>query len=189
MAPRRAGAFLLHPLTLALLAIWALNDHVLKYALHDALTGKLSDVASLAVFPLLPVTAFEAWQRWRGRPIGSNATLVSWVLATGVVMATINVFDEAAWCYRYGLAALQLPFRALLAGHAVPLVPVRLTMDPTDLFTLPALAIPLWLAWSPRRGSLGAGDAAVEERDEARVVDADADGPRALVGERGVVAG
>ena len=132
---RRAGDFLLHPATLALLALWALNDHVLKDQLHDALTGKLSDVASLAVFPLLPTAFFEMLRARRGPPFEGNATLVSWCLATGLVMATINVFDDAAWGYRFGLGALQVPFRSLAAGHLVALRPVTLTMDPTAFRT------------------------------------------------------
>jgi len=60
MTPRRsASAALLTPLVLASLGLWALNDHVLKEAFSSWWTGKLSDVTSLIVFPLLPVHQLE----------------------------------------------------------------------------------------------------------------------------------
>ena len=85
----------------------------------------------------------------RVRPIvlPSRAWALGWIAAAGAVMATINTIDLAADAYRWGLGAAQWPFRALLAGEWVALVPVRLWMDPSDLATLPALAAPLALSW------------------------------------------
>jgi len=71
------------------------------------------------------------------------------------VMLTINLFDGAAWAYRHGLAALQWPFAQLGASlrcnGLAPWRPVQLTMDATDLWTLPALLLPLrlWREESP----------------------------------------
>ena len=42
-----------HPLALAAVALLLLNDHVLKATFHNALTGKLSDVAWMVVCPVL----------------------------------------------------------------------------------------------------------------------------------------
>ena len=147
MSGRLPGEVALHPVALGALAVWALNDHVLKAALHSELTGKLSDVASLVAFPLLAAAAGELLARRR-----SNGLLLGWVLATGLVMATINTMDVAAEAYRVGLAALQWPAFALgaaLAGEALPaLHRVHLTVDPSDLWTLPALLVPLAVGWA-----------------------------------------
>jgi hypothetical protein len=153
---KRPGDALLHPLTLAMLALWVLNDHVLKQAVGGFVTGKLSDIAGLAVFPLLPAAFFEWWRARRGRPHGSNATLLLWSALTGAVLVSIKLLLPAASCYRWGLACLQWPVRALLAGDAVALAPVSLTMDATDCATLPALGIALFVGW--HRAALVAAD-------------------------------
>jgi hypothetical protein len=139
----RAG-YLLHPLAIIGLLLWIANDHVFKAAYPSWWTGKLSDVASLAVFPLIPYAAIDLWRARRGLPPPPIAVLLCWVLATGLVMATINTLDLAATAYRWGLGAAQWPFRALRTWSLLPIHPVRLTVDPTDLLTLPALIVP-WL--------------------------------------------
>jgi len=149
-APWQPGGLLLHPVCLGALALWAVNDHVFKSAWPGVWTGKLSDVASLAAFPLLVVALGElgaaraGWRWWRSGPL-----LYSALVATGLVMATINVWPDAAWLYRHGLGLAQWPGRALvslLSGTGWPAVgTVGLTMDPTDLWTLPALAVPWWI--------------------------------------------
>jgi hypothetical protein len=139
---KRASEALLHPIVVAAIALWLFNDHYLKAAHPSWLTGKLSDVTSLIVFPLIPIAILERWRApgpvWR----------YGWLVATGLVMVTINLFDPAAWAYRQGLACAQWPVRAiwhLAHGHGLPgVAPVHLTMDPTDLLTLPALLVPWW---------------------------------------------
>jgi hypothetical protein len=145
-----AGDSLRHPLILAMLALWVINDHILKSAFANTWTGKLSDIASLAVFPLLPVCAYELVCAYRGRPAHRvRALLLTSLVATGAVMVGINISAGCAECYRVGLGAAQWPFRALWGltweGAAPPLRSVLLTMDPTDLWTLPALALPWWI--------------------------------------------
>ena len=136
---------------IAALALWALNDHVLKATFSSGWTGKLSDMASLIVFPLLPVAALSLARRARGAEPPGNGHLLFWVVATGTVMATINTLDAAAWTYRHGLALAQWPALALVALARDETLPgmhtVHLTMDPTDLLTLPALLLPLRIGW------------------------------------------
>ncbi|HJL18788.1 MAG TPA: hypothetical protein RMH99_24210 [Sandaracinaceae bacterium LLY-WYZ-13_1] len=136
---------LLHPVLLIGLGTWALNDHVLKAAFAAGWTGKLSDVASLIAFPLLAAGAFELCTR-RGLGRAELPVVAFWSAATGFVMATINTLPDAAWAYRHGLGLAQwLALGAQGTPHTV-----RLTVDPTDLWTLPALAVPLALAWLRR---------------------------------------
>lgn len=114
---------LLHPAWLASLAVLALNDHVLKGSglLPDLVTGKLSDVAGLFVAPLL-LAALLRVRSWRG-----------WVachLAVGAVFSAIQLSAAAAdgWSALMGLWGFAWV----------------ITRDPTDLLTLPALALSLW---------------------------------------------
>lgn len=140
----RAG-YLLHPLTIVGLALWIANDHVFKVAFPSWWTGKLSDVASLAVFPLVPYAALDLLRARRGLPPPPRATLLVWIVATGLVMVTINTIGVAADAYRWGLGAAQWPIRALRAWSLVRIHPVHLTEDPTDLLALPALVVPWFL--------------------------------------------
>jgi hypothetical protein len=117
LRPERA---LLHPLWLVALAVLVLNDHALKGAgiLPGALTGKLSDVAGLVVAPALLATLV----RVRG-PRG-------WVLAhvaVGLVFSAIQLSAAAAMAWSEAMAAVGFPW--------------VITRDPTDLLTLPALAL------------------------------------------------
>ena len=92
-APYRPGDILRHPLVLCMLVLWLLNDHLFKDLFGNALTGKLSDVAGLAVFPLLPYALYEMLCGRLGHPArhGLWVLMVS-ILATGVVFGGINLF-------------------------------------------------------------------------------------------------
>jgi hypothetical protein len=152
--PDRRADLLLHPLMLLALAVWIGNDHLAKAAWPGAVTGKLSDVAGLVVFPLVPVVGLDLWRQRRGLPASGAAWAAGWLAATAAVMIAIKLVDPAAWAYRHGLAALQYPLlaavRLLATGELPALRPVRLAMDPTDLYTLPALLVP-WLLLRGRR--------------------------------------
>lgn len=140
---------LLHPVSLAAIALLVVNDHVLKAAWPGLVTGKLSDVAGMIFFPLL--LAAVAQQVRPGLPL-RRTVHVSAVL-TALVFAAIKVWPLAGDAYRVGLAGLQWPFRALWAlvhGHGLPsLAPVMLTRDATDLVAIPAVLIAVWLAHRP----------------------------------------
>ena len=152
-APLGPGVILTHPLIIAMLVLWIINDHVLKSLLANGLTGKLSDIASLAVFPLIPVAVYEIACGLRGVPTrGIKTVLYLSLFATGSVMVGINVWDGWAEAYRVGLGICQWPFyafAAVMTGDTVsPPHTVQLTMDPTDIWTLPSLMVPGWLQLS-----------------------------------------
>ncbi len=117
LAARRA---LIHPLWLGALALLAVNDHLLKGSGHlpGWLTGKLSDFAGLVVAPALLAVLLR---------LSSRRGLFAAHLATGLVFAAIKIFPAAARAFE-ALAALT-PF------------PWTITVDPTDLLALPALAV------------------------------------------------
>jgi hypothetical protein len=139
------GDLLLHPIALGALGLWLLNDHVLKWLAPCWLTGKLSDVACLVVCPLLVVAAAEmGWPRISFR--AHRLVLLVSLFVFGAIMASIRISPLAASVYRYGLGAAQWCAIALvhmLSGRDLPtLLPVQLTMDVTDIVTLPSLWVP-----------------------------------------------
>ncbi len=150
---RVPGGDLLHPVAVAALLLWLVNDHLLKAAWPSFATGKISDMVSLIAFPLLCLAFWEQVRAWRGgaepTKLVRNRVLLGAIFATGFVMVTIKLLEPAGWLYQWGLGALQLPFRgaiAILSGHEWPAIrPVELTMDPTDLLMLPALFVPWWM--------------------------------------------
>ena len=59
------GEVIIHPVSLCALMLWAINDHYGKGVWPGWLSGKLSDVVSLIVFPLIPTAIYElAFSRW-----------------------------------------------------------------------------------------------------------------------------
>ena len=151
-----AGEGLLNPIPLAAIAVLLLNDHVLKDAFHNGLTGKLSDFAGLAFFPLVLQALWESVQTLLRRAWhpSRRALLVS-ALATALFFAAVQVWPPATEFYRWCLGALQWPVHALRAGRLVVLSPVSVWPDPWDLMALPAVAIAVWTGWSRSRGPVG----------------------------------
>lgn len=124
LRPARA---LLTPAWLIALGVLALNDHLLKGAgaLPAAVTGKLSDVAGLVVAPALLAALLG---------VRSRRGLLMCGAAVGLVFSAINLSPACAdaWSWLMGLIGF----------------PWKITVDPTDLLTLPALALG-WRALVP----------------------------------------
>jgi hypothetical protein len=150
---------LLAPVPLLAALVLAGNDWLLKpSAAPGWLTGKLSDVAGLAVAPLI-ATAIGDLVLYAAFRLGARVdfTLRAWKLAAaialvGAVFAATKLSPAAAGAVAAALAALT--------GRAV------IVVDPTDLATLPALAVAAWqgrralargaagrLAWATRTGA------------------------------------
>ena len=121
--PARA---LLTPTWLLALVVLALNDHLLKGAglLPGAVTGKLSDFAGLLVAPVLLAVLLR---------VRSRRGLLLCHAAVAAVFAGINLSPAVAdaWTSLMGLVW-----------------PWHITVDPTDLVALPALALG-WRALVP----------------------------------------
>src|SRR5687768_2705719 len=116
----RPGRALLTPTWLAAIAVLGVNDHLLKGAgvLPGVVTGKLSDIAGMIVAPVL-LAALLGLRSRRG--------LLFCHAAVGVVFAAINVSPAAADAWTW--------LMSLVGANWV------ITVDPTDLLTLPALAL------------------------------------------------
>ncbi|WIG94646.1 hypothetical protein [Myxococcus sp. SDU36] len=162
------GSAMRHPITLAAVALLILNDHVLKAQWPSWWTGKLSDVAGLAMFPLLLQGLWEhLGTRNREDFEPSRAVLHGCVLVTGLCFSAIQVSELAGDGWRHGLGLLQWPPRATWAlltdAPRLPRVlPVAHVADAEDLLTLPALLVALKVGGSrcaPRTASrMGAPD-------------------------------
>jgi len=144
-----AGEFL-HPIPVAALVILAVNDHVLKGGgiVPGAITGKLSDVMGFVFFPLL-CTAILDTALWGVAHLGApvDFSLRWWKLlaalaVTVTLMATIKLSPAASLAVADFLGAIWKPS--------------QIVTDPTDLLTLPAIVIPLWIGRAEiRRVPLG----------------------------------
>ena len=148
------GESLLHPVALCALALWAINDHYGKGAWPAWLSGKLSDVSCLIVIPLLCAAGVELV----GGLFGRSLTEVSrWgvfacdlgALVAAVIMVGINLWPSWAYVYELGLGAAQwaalVPVRLLFGQEVGQPYLVTLTMDPSDLITVPSALIGPWV--------------------------------------------
>ncbi len=136
---------LLHPLAIGALVILIVNDHILKTAIPGAVTGKLSDVAGLAVFPLLLATIIEVV-----RPRSDRQALVLASIAITVVAFTaVKTTDVSASLFGWSLGLGQWYLRS---GHSgAELAPAAVIADPTDLLAIPAVLVAAWIALPRRR--------------------------------------
>ena len=151
---RSRGDLLLHPVVVAALVAWAVNDHVLKQAYPGLVTGKLSDVTGVIVAPLIVVGIYEL--RPGGRCAGV-AVIVASVAATAVAFTLVELVPAAAGVYERVFGLLRWPFDAavgLAAGDGlVEPARVELWSDAADLLTIPFLAVPLLLGLRAVRSS------------------------------------
>jgi hypothetical protein len=145
---------LLHPATLVALGLLVLNDHVLKAAFPGVVTGKLSDLAGLAFFPILVVSGWELVQAlsggWRAPSRRALAIAIGITAAAFTLVKTLPVAAEAfGWALGLAQWLLALPVRALAGGPLPEAAPAAVVVDPTDLVALVALVVPVW-TWRER---------------------------------------
>jgi len=144
------GALMCHPIALAALALLLLNDHILKTLAPGLLTGKLSDVAGLAYFPLLLVAVVELGAGRLGR-LHRNALLLAAISATAIVFACAKSLPTATAVYNEALGSLQW----VLSGGPITgrePTPTGAVTDASDLLAMPALLL-AWLVGSVRAGT------------------------------------
>jgi len=170
----------LAPVPALALAALVLNDRVLKASVPSWLTGKLSDIAGLAVAPLVLTAAIDVLL-WLASRAGVRVDwtfrrwkLVASVTATGAVFAAVKLWAPAS--------------RALADLLAQVFGQAQIVTDPTDLLTLPALAIAWWhgqrtlahvpygrVQWAQRSGAPAPfADAVAAGADPAEVAALDA---------------
>ncbi len=146
----RAADYLRHPVTLMLLFLWILNDHVLKEMFGNMLTGKISDFSGVAVLPLALVGAYECTCAALSKsPRFRHEVLFTSMLITGLFMVGINLSEPLAAAFSFGLGVAQWPAHAAwnlcTSGSLPQVVSVHHTMDASDLYSLSALVVPFCL--------------------------------------------
>jgi hypothetical protein len=119
----------LAPLPLAAVALMAVNDRWLKPAFHNALTGKLSDVAICFFLPLYVSALLALVTRWR-----RDTRVAAGAAFTALLFTTLKVSQPAADLF----CALLRP-----VGAPLGFSDFRAVADPTDLFTLPLVGAAL----------------------------------------------
>lgn len=125
-ATRRAPEFFAVTPLLAV-AVLAINDHVLKAAFHNTLTGKLSDFAGCFFLPLYVSAMLAFFTRWslqRRLWVGAITTLS--------IFVPVSVSRPAAdfVCRAVELIAIPLGIGAQ-----------KIASDPTDLIAVPMICI------------------------------------------------
>lgn len=126
------------PWSLAAVALLGINDHLLKAQLHNALTGKLSDLAGCFFLPLF----LSALVGMVAPPWPLSRRLVAGGLATVVAFTLLELSPAAGVICDRVVALLGAP----LGVHGL-----ALTRDPTDLLTMAMIPLGCWYGW--RRGS------------------------------------
>ncbi len=143
------GEAFLHPGCLLALALWWLNDDVLKWRFHNWITGKLSDICCMVVFPVLLLSLIQWGHALRGvewRPGRGHVVLT--LVGVGALFASVNLSFAVGHVYQVVFAHVLYPFLIVLEHAAAPPT-IRHTVDPTDLLTLPMLFLTYQLI--PRR--------------------------------------
>jgi len=122
---------------LGAVALLALNDHVLKAAFHNWITGKLSDAAGCFFLPLYLSALLELATPLRlSRRLGLGAG------ATALLFTSIKLSRAAA----DAVCALLLPAARLLG-----IARLRIAHDPSDLLALPFVLLAVLYGWSAAR--------------------------------------
>lgn len=152
------GDIVLHPAFLGGLVVLIVNDHVLKERAPGLVTGKLSDLAGLAMFPMLLVALVEA-VRWVGDRHAWRATPATFATASAATVAgfvAIKTIGPAGDVYRTTLGWSQWVVSAAPEFFAGEDVGTRhraeLIMDRSDIVAAPMALISLWIGASLRRG-------------------------------------
>ncbi|MFQ5922190.1 MAG: hypothetical protein ACE5M4_05045 [Anaerolineales bacterium] len=124
------------PMTLAMIILLLVNDHVLRIHWPFWWTGKLGDFAWLAFAPLIVAIPFAFF--FPGKTTAqSKAFGLFFIVATGAVFAAIKILPAAH-------AAFEIVFEALIGWRP------SAGMDPTDLVTRPGMLIALSI-WNRNR--------------------------------------
>lgn len=159
-------------MALAALGVLIANDWWVKprHALPGVVAGKLSDLAGLALAPVLLSALIGLALAGAARlgaavdPSLSRRRLVGCVVATGAVFAAVKLSPAAAHALAGALSAI--------VRHVGR--PATIVADPTDLACLPALAVAWWIGRDElRRVPLGRPAAIHRLRWPARTALAD----------------
>lgn len=127
----RPGDLLLSPWALVSVAVILVNDHVLKGAFGNTMTGKLSDVAGVFLFPLLLLSVLAVLRR----KLAGRAAIAWSIAVTGIGFAAVKTVSPIGDAYEWVIGF----FRWTAGGFRGELLPIVVFRDPSDLWVLPIL--------------------------------------------------
>ncbi|MDN5545067.1 MAG: hypothetical protein L0H03_07325 [Rhodococcus sp. (in: high G+C Gram-positive bacteria)] len=127
----RPGDLLLSPWALVSVSVILVNDHVLKGAFGNTMTGKLSDVAGVFLFPLLLLSVLELLRR----KLAGRAAIAWSIAVTGIGFAAVKTVSPIGDAYEWVIGF----FRWTAGGFRGELLPIVVFRDPSDLWVLPIL--------------------------------------------------
>lgn len=132
------GDGVLSPRYLGALTLLVFNDHVVKVWAPGFLSGKLSDVAGLVMFPLFLQAILEVLRAQIGTYTGpSKAELWFAVVSTAIAFSLVQLCPTANYAYAWSVGFI----RWILTGGFDQPHAVRSWSDPWDLMTLPVLLV------------------------------------------------
>lgn len=145
------GDLLLRPSAAFAVVVVVVNDHVLKAEFGNVVTGKLSDLAGVFVFPLVALSVVEVARRSLRRPpweVTQTEILISvWVTALG--FAAVKLFDPATEAYALTIGGIRWVARTTL-GQQATFVPIEVVQDWTDVAVVPILILTYGVASAHR---------------------------------------
>lgn len=127
----RPGDLLLSPWALVSVSVILVNDHVLKGAFGNTMTGKLSDVAGVFLFPLLLLSVLEVLRR----KLAGRAAIAWSIAVTGIGFAAVKTVSPIGDAYEWVIGF----FRWTAGGFRGEILPIVVFRDPSDLWVLPIL--------------------------------------------------
>jgi hypothetical protein len=148
------GELLLHPVSIVAGALLVINDQILKSEWPGAVTGKLSDIAGLILFPLLLVSLAECFRFLLRRRILVESDELLWPLICGLGFILVKCTALGNSAYARSVGSIRWPVHAVVAEFhhdALPSIqPILVARDYTDLTVLGVLVLPYILTRARR---------------------------------------
>jgi hypothetical protein len=147
-----------HPIALLAIAVWLLNDHLLKSMFPGIITGKLSDIAGMVVTPLVVAVFVELAAprtvRAKRRFVRINAWLSIIIVAAAfaaakTTLAGHDIYVTIATLIRAPLHVVVERFHPIVFKESVVLV-----RDVTDLIAIPFGVVSVWLLERAARSTM-----------------------------------
>lgn len=163
---KHPGDLVLSPWALVAVAMVVVNDHVLKARYGNVVTGKLSDVAGVFVFPLVALSVLEVgrWGLRRSSWVVTKAEIVAGTCITAIGFAAVKLVGPVADTYAATIGSIRWSVEWVTTGSA-SYAPIEIVADWTDVAVLPVLIGSLLVARAriPATDRTAAGPCTVEQ--------------------------
>ena len=149
---RRLAGLVAAPIPATALVVLIANDAWAKDRWGNWWTGKLSDVAGLVIAPLVGTWLASLALGDHRTPLACRRLLGTFVGAAVLGLVAVKTSSAAADAYEIAAGVVNWPGRLvrelLRSGAFAPYARGIVVVDPTDMVTLPAVALAWW--WGKR---------------------------------------